>query len=205
MASPTLPFILQRRAKLSNMAGLGHWKWVHTPVCSCPHWGQSSKAAIGCAGFGVLCIFCLVLILLLTSHVTLSKALNPSQLSFLDNTKLRTSLLGQVHRLLSSWPEKTSHECWVSVAGMAMLPLLSVTPVLLVLCPHLCRHTSSHTCWAALCVSDVYNAHFGTFLPFRKALFHIQSSRKKLFSKGHLIPWWSDSSWPSGWEDWLHF
>ena len=99
MASPTLPSILQGRAKLRNMAGLGHWKWVHTPIYSCPHWGQSSKAAIRCTGFDVLCIFCLVLILPLTSHVSLSKALNLSQSSFLDNVKMRTSLLGQVRRL----------------------------------------------------------------------------------------------------------
>lgn len=158
MASPTLPFILQRRAKLSNMAGLGHWKWVHTRL-QLPHWGQSSRGS-----YRVCRLWCPMHLLfgshlLLTSHVTLSEALNPSQLSFLDNTKLRTSLLGQVHRLLSSWPERRRPMsagfrwlvwlcCHYSRSSCASSPLSTFV-----------AGTQVHTCWAALCVSRRIKLH----------------------------------------------
>ena len=159
MASPTLPSILQGRAKLRNMASLGHWKWVHTPVYSCPHWGQSSKAATRCTGFDVLCIFCLVLILPLTSHVSLSKALNLSQLSFHDNVKMRTSLLGQVHRLTQSLagediPRVLVFSGWYGCAAVTVCQSCAPSPSSTFVQAHKFTHNTEQ-----LCMCQIHRMH----------------------------------------------
>lgn len=111
--------------------------------------------------------------------MTLSKALNLYQSPFLGNVEITTSpLLGQVQQLAQwltgdniPWIMVVNGQCGYAATTLSHSGLSS---------PHLCRYTSAHTCCMVLYPSGVQNVHFGTFLPFRKALFHTQSSRKRL-------------------------
>lgn len=119
------------KAELSSMACLQTLgsKPCRSPYPSLYGPGNTSKTAVRSMCFAVPWSFCSVPSLILTSCVTLSKALTIFEVPFLGNMETIASLgLGQVLRLAPGLARQNLQEC-----GQAAL--LSVTVVLLAHCP----------------------------------------------------------------------